>query len=152
MTKQTLLDLESMQDDVLDDFEEAPDFINPPAGDYKLKTISGKITTFTQDDGDVTQSYTITFAVVKTLETVDDEPPVPDGSLFNKRFKGTVDGIQQLKREAKKYLGLDSSQGMSLAALSEALAEEVEFYGRISYGTFNGKEFLKLRVMPAPAE
>jgi len=50
-TQATLLDLESMMDDSLDHIQEAPDFIQPPAGDYDLVTKGGKITKFENDDG-----------------------------------------------------------------------------------------------------
>lgn len=155
MAKQTtLLDLESMADDVLDDYTEAPDFINPPAGDYRLKTIGGKITKFEADDGEETQSIQVTLATVETLELVSsDEPPVPDGSLFTIRFQGTEDGVKVFKREMRKIAGLSDSKGMSINSAFEMLSDEVGFLGRISYRSYKGRDgerrqTLALRVIP----
>jgi hypothetical protein len=44
----TLLDLESLADESLEDIAEAPEFINPPAGDYTLRSVSGEIKSFEQ--------------------------------------------------------------------------------------------------------
>lgn len=156
MTKQiTLLDLESMADESLDQFQEAPDFINPPAGDYRFKTVGGKINKFENDDGEEIQSLQITIAVQETLELVsDDEPPVPDGSLFTIRFQGTEDGVKIFKREMRKIAGVADSNGMSINSAFEMLSSEVEFSGRISYRSYKGRagdirQSLALRVIPA---
>jgi len=156
MAKQTtLLDLESMADDSLDDYQEAPDFINPPAGDYRFKTVGGKITKFENDDGTESQSLQITIAVVETLELVsDEEPPVPDGSLFTIRFQGTEDGVKIFKREMRKIAGVADSKGMSINSAFDMLSLEVKFSGRISYRSYKGRagdirQSLALRVIPA---
>ena len=97
----TLLDLESMADETLDEFQEAAEFINPPAGDYKLKSVSGKIAKFENDDGEK-QSIRVIIGTVETLELAsDEEPPVPDGSLFALSFQGTKEGLETFKREAR---------------------------------------------------
>jgi len=147
MNNQTLLDLDSMQDDTLDDIAEAPDYINPPAGDYRLLTVGGKINSFTNDDGVTSQNFTVTIAVQETLELVDDlEPPVPEGSLFTIRFYGTHEGLAKLKREVRKMANVESLTGTSLRNISELLESGLEFNGRVSYSKFKGKEFLKLTV------
>jgi hypothetical protein len=159
MAKQaTLLDLESMQDDTLDHVQEAPDFIQPPAGDYKIVTKGGKITKFENDDGTETQSIQVTLAVVETLELVsNDEPPVPDGSLFTIRFQGTIDGLAMFKREVRKMADVEDLAGATLGSIFDMLAEELEFYGRVSYSSYKGRDgerrqSLKLRVIPTPVE
>lgn len=151
----TLLDLESMADETLDDFQEAAEFINPPAGDYRLKSVSGKIAKFENDDGEK-QSIRVIIGTVETLELAsDEEPPVPDGSLFALSFQGTKEGLETFKREARKITGLESMDGMTLNDIFELFANELEFYGRISYNKTkdplgNVKSWLRLRIIPAP--
>ena len=151
----TLLDLESMADETLDDFQEAAEFINPPAGDYKMKSVSGKIAKFEHDDGEK-QSIRVIIGTVETLELAsDEEPPVPDGSLFALSFKGTKEGLETFKREARKITGLESMDGMTLNDIFELFANELEFYGCISYNKTkdtlgNVKSWLRLRIIPAP--
>ena len=152
----TLLDLEAMADETLDDFQEAAEFINPPAGDYKLKSVSGKIAKFENDDGEK-QSIRVIIGTVETLELAsDEEPPVPDGSLFALSFQGTKEGLETFKREARKITGLESMDGMTLNDIFELFANELEFHGRISYNKTkdalgNVKSWLRLRIIQAPA-
>jgi len=152
----TLLDLESMADETLDDFQEAAEFINPPAGDYKLKSVSGKIAKFENDDGEK-QSIRVIIGTVETMELAsDEEPPVPDGSLFALSFQGTKEGLETFKREARKITGLESMDGMTLNDIFELFANELEFHGRISYNKTkdalgNVKSWLRLRIIQAPA-
>jgi len=151
---QTLLDLDSMVDEVLDDINETPDYCNPPAGDYKLISKDGKITKFEQDDGTEVQSIVITIAVVETLELVsDEEPPVADGSLFTTRFQGTVEGVGTFKKEIRKMSGLESTNGMSIGSAFELLESGLEFNGRIGYSTYKGRDgviytSLRMKILP----
>ena len=153
----TLLDLESIADETLDDFQEAAEYINPPAGDYKLKTVLGKIVKYENDDG-VKQSIRVTIATAQTLELAsDEEPPVPDGSLFTLNFQGTKEGLELFKREARKICDLESMDGMSLNDVFELFANEIEFHGRISYTKSKDKagninSYLRLRVISAPTQ
>lgn len=151
---QTLLDLENMSDETLDEINEAPDYINPPAGDYKLKTISGKIGKFENDDGTVAQSLNVVIATAETLELVSgDEPPVPDGSLFNIRFQGTTEGLAMFKRELRKMAAIESTAGMTINSAFELLESGLEFSGRISYSRYKDRtgevrEALRLKILP----
>ena len=47
----TLLDLNEMldMDESLDDFAEAPDYLNPPAGDYRLRGYEREIKDFSYE-------------------------------------------------------------------------------------------------------
>ena len=143
----TLLDLESMADESLEDIAEAPEYINPPAGDYILRSVSGEIRTYEEDDGTTRQSVRIVIAVKEALELVSDEPPVPEGSLFSISFRGTKEGLGVFKRELRKMTGLDVLQPMTLNEYFEMLETELEFQGRISYRKFKDKEVLSLRIL-----
>ena len=149
-----LLDLEDMSDEVLDDIQEAPDYIDPPAGDYRIRTVSGKINKFENDDGEVVQSIQVTLAVEKTLELVsDEEPPVPDGSLFVMRFQGTLEGIAIFKREIKKMADLESTKGMTISSAFELLESGLVFSARISYSKYKGRDGivrnnLRIKIVP----
>ena len=44
----------------------------------------------------------------------DDEPPVPEGSLFTKKYKGDRDGLGKFKRDFKKIMKFESLAGITL--------------------------------------
>lgn len=143
----TLLDLESLADESLEDIAEAPEYINPPAGDYILRSVSGEIRTYEEDDGTTKQSIRIVIAVKEALELVSDEPPVPEGSLFSLSFQGTKEGLGAFKRELRKMTGLEVLQPMTLNEYFQMLETELEFRGRISYRKFKDREFINLRIL-----
>lgn len=143
----TLLDLESLADESLEDIAEAPEYINPPAGDYILRSVSGEIRTYEEDDGTTRQSIRIVIAVKEALELVSDEPPVPEGSLFSLSFQGTKEGLGAFKRELRKMTGLEVLQPMTLNEYFQMLETELEFRGRISYRKFKDREFINLRIL-----
>lgn len=143
----TLLDLESLADESLEDIAEAPEYINPPAGDYILRSVSGEIRTYEEDDGTTKQSIRVVIAVKEALELVSDEPPVPEGSLFSLSFQGTKEGLGAFKRELRKMTGLEVLQPMTLNEYFEMLETELEFRGRISYRKFKDREFINLRIL-----
>lgn len=143
----TLLDLESLADESLEDIAEAPEYINPPAGDYILRSVSGEIRTYEEDDGTTRQSVRVVIAVKEALELVSDEPPVPEGSLFSLSFQGTKEGLGAFKRELRKMTGLEVLQPMTLNEYFQMLETELEFRGRISYRKFKDREFINLRIL-----
>lgn len=143
----TLLDLESLADESLEDIAEAPEYINPPAGDYILRSVSGEIRTYEEDDGTTRQSVRVVIAVKEALELVSDEPPVPEGSLFSLSFQGTKEGLGAFKRELRKMTGLEVLQPMTLNEYFGMLETELEFQGRISYRKFKDKEYINLRIL-----
>lgn len=143
----TLLDLESLADESLGDIAEAPEYINPPAGDYILRSVSGEIRTYEEDDGTTKQSIRVVIAVKEALELVSDEPPVPEGSLFSLSFQGTKEGLGAFKRELRKMTGLEVLQPMTLNEYFQMLETELEFRGRISYRKFKDREYINLRIL-----
>ena len=143
----TLLDLESLADESLEDIAEAPEYINPPAGDYILRSVSGEIRTYEEDDGTTRQSVRVVIAVKEALELVSDEPPVPEGSLFSLSFQGTKEGLGAFKRELRKMTGLEVLQPMTLNEYFGMLETELEFRGRISYRKFKDREYINLRIL-----
>lgn len=143
----TLLDLESLADESLEDIAEAPEYINPPAGDYILRSVSGEIRTYKEDDGTTKQSIRVVIAVKEALELVSDEPPVPEGSLFSLSFQGTKEGLGAFKRELRKMTGLEVLQPMTLNEYFQMLETELEFRGRISYRKFKDREYINLRIL-----
>ena len=143
----TLLDLESLADESLEDIAEAPEYINPPAGDYILRSVSGEIRTYEEDDGTTKQSIRVVIAVKEALELVSDEPPVPEGSLFSLSFQGTKEGLGAFKRELREMTGLEVLQPMTLNEYFQMLETELEFRGRISYRKFKDREYINLRIL-----
>lgn len=164
MQTTTLLSLSDMMEneESLDDIQEAPDFIQPPAGIYKLKTISGKIGeySYTNEGGDDEsgENIQLTLAVEETIELISDkEPPVPDGSLFMKKYKGTVEDVAKFKRDFRKIADLESLAGMTFGDMFELAKEGLVFKAVISYGTFKQKDgtptpYMRLRFLPVSTD
>jgi hypothetical protein len=72
-------------------------------------------------------------------------------------FQGTKEGLELFKREARKICDLESMDGMTLNDTFELFANEIEFYGRISYNKSKDKNgnvnsWLRLRIIPAPSQ
>ncbi len=130
----TLLDLEALvnEEGALDAIPEAPDFTNPPAGEYVLGCKEAKIDKYESKDepGIMKQRLKIMYTVAETLSTVD-EPPVPDGSMFTETFQATEQGISYFKKRIKEILNVDDVQGVSLASMMQS-AQGMQFKARIA--------------------
>jgi len=122
MAEKTLLDLEAMANDNLDDIPEAPDFVIPPAGEYCLRVKESKIDKYTsKDEPDVEkQRLKNIYEVVETISTVN-EPPVPNGSMFSETFQGTEEGLGYFKKRIKKILNVENTAGVSLADMMSSV-------------------------------
>ncbi len=134
MAKATLLNLEALLNDqeAFDAIQEAPDFMQPPAGLYRLKANEAKIDKYESKDepGIEKQRLVIMYSIVSTLAT-DEEQPVPDGSLFRETFMATEQGIGYFKKRIKEILKAEDTAGVSLADMMTSVAGE-EFYARIT--------------------
>ena len=137
MTNETILDLDNMMDMAMDSVEAAPDFCNPPAGDYSLKVQDVKTEKYTpkveagkpEPAKDSAARIRITYAVTKTIATK--EMPVADGSLFSESFMYTEKGISYFKRQAMNILNVKDFTGATLKDVIDGL-KDAEFNAKIS--------------------
>ncbi len=117
----TLLDLEAMSGETLDGIEEAPDFITPPPGEYLLLVTDAKIDKYETKDGLPAQRLKVMYSVAKTINTVNDEPPVADGSIFSETFQGTEQGLSFFKKRIRELMNAENVQGVTLADMMSSV-------------------------------
>lgn len=102
---QTVLDMEALLDSTMDEVEQAPDYVEPPAGQYILAV--HEVTLAPAKTADKPPVITTTLEVIETIQlanpTVD--LPVPAGSLFSIRNNYDDKGLPYFKRNAAKILG-----------------------------------------------
>ena len=116
MAENTMLDLENMINDSLDDIPEAPDFNNPPAGEYRLLCKDAAIDKYEtkKEPGIQKQRLKITYSILETISTATKEQPVPDGSLFTETFMATEQGLSYFKKRIKEIMNVSDTTGVSL--------------------------------------
>jgi hypothetical protein len=110
----TILDLGDMLNDTLDTIAEAPDFSNPPAGEYVIDCKDCAVDKYKTKEGEDKQRLKITYAVAETVSVAGDEPPVPNGSLFTETFTATEQGLSYFKKRIKEIMQADDVTGVTL--------------------------------------
>jgi hypothetical protein len=156
----TILDLDAMLDESLDAVPDMPDYINPPDGLYRFKTMSCKTEKYTTKpkDGKPATSGTrirLTTSVLDTKELKQGETPVPNGTLFSETFQGTEEGLGYFKARAIKMLNVEDVKGVSLRDIMDGLVDteyDAKAQTKItttSAGTF---ENLNIRIIPPVAK
>ena len=150
----TLLDLDAMMNESLDTIPDAPDFVTPPAGEYRLSCKDAAIDKYTtKDEPDVPkQRLKLTYSIIETLSTANNEPPVPDGSIFTETFQATEQGLGYFKKRIKEIMNAGDVQGVTLGDMMNSVKGQ-EFSARLTIkkSTNNGKTYenINLRVVNA---
>lgn len=149
MTDNTLLDLDNMLNDTLDAIPDAPDFTNPPAGEYRLQVKDAAIDKYkTKDDPNTErQRLKITYSILETISTAANEQPVPDGSLFTETFMATEQGLGYFKKRIKEVMGASDVAGVTLSDMMQSV-KGTDFNARITIkkSTSNGKEYENVQI------
>lgn len=155
MTDKTLLDLESMLEETLDNIPDAPDYVTPPAGEYILEVKDSAVDKYsTKKEPDVEkQRLKNTYSIVETLSTATKEEPVPDGSIFTETFQATTDGLSYFKKRIASIMNVADVQGVSLADMMDSI-KGATFKARISIKKSKGVdgteyENVQIRVVPS---
>lgn len=150
--KATLLDLDALLDTPLDNVETVADYINPPAGNYLLEVKEAKIEKYeVKEDGKKTGAegnrIRITYGVVETIDVVEGELPVPDGSLFSESFQGTEEGLKYAKKACMNALGVKEFDNAKLREILEAV-KGAQFKARITIrkSSVGNKEYENLQI------
>lgn len=119
----TLLDLDDLDGLTLDGVDEAPEFMVPPSGKYKLGISSADIQS-REKEGEEKKSMRIIYFTRETLELNNqEEDEVPNGTLFSENFQATKQGLEFFKSRMKKLLGDDLS-GVSIKDMLEFLPKQ----------------------------
>jgi len=131
--EETLLDMDSLDDLTLDGVDEAPEYMTPPSGKYRLGITESSIQS-REKDNEIKKSIRITYQVRETLELNNQEDDlVPDRTLFSENFQVTKQGLEFFKTRMKKLLG-DDLTGVKVPEMLEFLPKE--------FGEEGGKEIL----------
>ena len=153
------LDLGAMMEESLDNIPDAPDFANPPAGEYRLLVKEAKVDTYTtKKEPDVTkQRLKILYAIEQTVSVAGNEPPMPDGTMFNETFQGTEQGLSYFKKRIKEVMNVSDLAGVTLKDMMDSVKGQ-SFDARITIKKSenpndkeNPYENVNLRVIPPKA-
>lgn len=126
MSESTLLDLDSLLDETLNDVEDLPDYITPPTGLYVLSIPSVKLEPFEKKDenGKVAEKLVrirLTYSADECKEVEEGQYPPAAGSLFSDSFMFNEMGKAIFKRTAKAILNVDSLDDAPFREIFDAL-------------------------------
>jgi len=152
---QTLLNLDDMLNETLDNVPDAPDFSNPPAGEYTISVKDAKVESYKPKAGGDARRVRITYTVAETKSVADNGQPVPDGSMFSETFMATEQGMSYFKARVKGILNVSDLAGVILGDMFSSI-KGVIFDARITIKkTPNpaGGEYenVQIRVIPPKA-
>lgn len=131
--KESLLDMDSILNQSIDEVETAPEFVVPPDGAYLLGIADAKLESydFTDKETGAEEERTrikLFYQVVQTHKLVsEEESPVPAGSLFTEQFMTNPQGLSYFKRQAKNILGEDTIKGTSIGEILKELPNNHSF-------------------------
>lgn len=122
----TILDLDAMMDQDMGSVETLPEFVTPSKGLYVLSIKDAGLETKDQknkETGEVEKKsrFRILWEIVSSKET--EEPPFPDGSLFQTSYQATDEGLKFFKRDAMKFLNVKDLTGAKLRDVFDGLKE-----------------------------
>jgi len=154
MSEKTVLDLDAIMTETLDNIPDAPDFNVPPPGEYTLRVTEAKVDKyFTKKEPEVQkQRLKIIYEVVSTLSVSVKEPPVPDGSLFSEQYQATEEGLSYFKKRIIQAMNVSDVAGVTLADMMSSVKGCV-FNARLTVRKTKGEdgteyENINLRVIP----
>lgn len=149
MSENTLLDLNNMLNDNLDAIPDAPDFVTPPAGEYRLSVKDSAVDTYEtkKEPGVQKQRLKMTYTIVQTISTAANEAPVPDGSIFTETFMATEQGLGYFKKRIKEIMGASDVAGVTLGDMMNSVKGQ-EFQARITIkkSTVNGTDYENVQI------
>lgn len=138
----TLLDLNAMMEETLDSVPDAPDYSNPPAGEYTLVVKDCKVGSYKPKAGGDAQRLRLTYAVEETKSVADGGSPVPDGTMFTETFQATEQGLGYFKSRVKAIMGASDLLGVSLG----------DMLSSVKGATFDARITIKKSPNPAGGE
>lgn len=158
-TQAVSLDLGAMMEQSLDSIPEAPDFANPPAGEYKLSVKEAKLDNYEtkKEPGVQKQRLRILYAIEQTVSVAGNEPPMPDGTMFSETFQGTEQGLRYFKKRIKEVMNASDLTGVTLGEMMSSVKGQA-FDARITIKKSenpndkdNPYENVNIRVIPPKA-
>ena len=153
-TQAATLDLGAMMEASLDSIPDAPDFSNPPAGEYRLLCKEAKIDKYEtkKEPGIEKQRLKILYAVEATVSVAGNEPPVPDGSMFSETFQATEEGLSYFKKRIREVMNASDLTGVSLGEMMNSV-KGTTFQARITIRSTkgdNGQDYVNVNIRVVP--
>lgn len=141
MSDNTLLDLDAMLNDSLDNIADVPDFMNPPVGEYRLSVKDCAIDKYEtkKEPGVQKQRMKFTYAIIETISVAGSEPPAPDGTLFTETFMATEQGLSFFKKRIKDVMGASDVAGVTLGDMMNSVKGQ-EFTCRLTIKKTKGAD------------
>lgn len=127
MSSDTMLDLDNLLDETLDNVEDLPDYVEPSSGVYALTVPECKLESFTkkgkdgQPDEPNQVRIRLTYAIAEVEELEPGSYPVAVGSLFSDTFMFNEMGKAIFKKTAKAILNEENVDGVPFRDLFDAL-------------------------------
>ena len=136
--------MSGLLDDVLnvnvDDVEDLPDFVEPPAGEYIVKVEDVETKEYTNENtGETSIIVSPRYSIVQTVQLNNpSEQPVPDGSLFSESF--FLKNPAFLKQYLKHIYG-DAMQGKTFGdLLNDLKGRTLKLIVKVTRKTVEGEE------------
>lgn len=150
MSENTILDLDSILDSTLDTVPDVPDYVLPPEGAYRLGITDAKLDKYKTKEGSQGLRIKITHTVVATVKLSNEKDiPVADGSLFTETFQADEQGLGYFKKAAKKYLKVESLDGVSIRdIMAELTGAEYDALIKIRKSSKDGKDYENVQISP----
>lgn len=104
--------MEDMLNQTLDNVAAAPDFSNPPAGEYRLSVKDAKLVKAIAEGKN--HRLSVTYSVEQTYSTAANEAPVPDGTMFSENFQFTDKGLPYFKSRVAAILNVSDVNGVTI--------------------------------------
>lgn len=104
--------MEDMLNQTLDNVQAAPDFSNPPAGEYRLSVKDAKLVKAKEEGKN--HRLAVTYSVEQTYSTAANEAPVPDGTMFSENFQFTDKGLPYFKSRVAAILNVSDVNGVTI--------------------------------------
>ena len=151
----TLLDMDDLLGQSLDGVESAPEFVDPPDGNYHLDIQKVGLESYeSKDKGSEEKTkkrrIRITYAVHKTVEMANpSDLAAPDGSLFSETFMVNADGLKYFKRQAKNVLGEDNIKEVPLKDIMDEMSNDKTILAKVKTKEStadNGKTYSNVQV------
>lgn len=143
---ETLLDMDSILGQSIDEVPDAPEYVTPPDGSYTLLVKEAKSEEYKRDNKETGVEekklrLKIVYEVVQTIELADaEEPPVAAKSLFSEQFMTNPDGLSYFKRQAKNILGAETIKGATIGDILKSLPSASEFTAKVRIKKTPGKD------------
>ena len=151
---ESLLGMEDLDSMNFDDIEDAPGFVIPPEGSYKLELTQAKQESYKnkKEPNKMRKRIAHYYKIHEVKSINDPKEKVPaSNSMFSERWQITPDGLKYWKGRAKAILANTSTAGMSIGNIMEALnlghVFECNIKHKVVKNKEDGKDYVNIQMV-----